>query len=137
MMVCIDKATALRMYDKVRAYWNVHLEHVRKQLMTAAEEDRDSLESTIRYMETTDMAVIVSQAQNEVADMAEKGLDIVPHRQRLLSEDIDEKFKDPDNRLRLVFVAMWMTGFDVPSCSTLYLDKPMKILHLDANHCPG
>jgi type I restriction enzyme R subunit len=21
---------------------------------------------------------------------------------------------------------MWMTGFDVPSCSTLYLDKPMR-----------
>lgn len=127
MVVCIDKATAIRMYDKVRAYWNVHLEHVRKQLITAAEEDRDSLESTIRYMETTDMAVIVSQAQNEVADMAEKGLDIVPHRQRLLSEDMDEKFKDPDDRLRLVFVcAMWMTGFNVPSCSTLYLDKPMR-----------
>jgi type I restriction enzyme R subunit len=29
--------------------------------------------------------------------------------------------------LRLVFVcAMWITGFDVPTCSTLYLDKPMK-----------
>jgi len=28
--------------------------------------------------------------------------------------------------LRLVFVcAMWLTGFDAPSCSTLYLDKPL------------
>jgi type I restriction enzyme R subunit len=31
------------------------------------------------------------------------------------------------NGLPLVFVcAMWTTGFDVPSCSTIYLDKPMK-----------
>ena len=42
-------------------------------------------------------------------------------------ELLDEKFKDSDDPLRLVFVcAMWMTGFDVPSCSTLYLDKPMR-----------
>ena len=78
-------------------------------------------------MTTTDMAVVVSQAQNEVADMAEKGLDIVPHRQRMVHEDMETKFKDSDDPFRLVFVcAMWMTGFDVPSCSTIYLDKPMR-----------
>ena len=33
----------------------------------------------------------------------------------------------PKDPLRLVFVcAMWITGFDVPTCSTVYLDKPMK-----------
>ena len=38
-----------------------------------------------------------------------------------------KKFKDPTNPFRLVFVcAMWMTGFDAPSVSTIYLDKPMK-----------
>src|SRR5439155_15138536 len=40
---------------------------------------------------------------------------------------LDEKFKDPADPLRLVFVcAMWLTGFDAPSCSTIYLDKPMR-----------
>jgi type I restriction enzyme R subunit len=59
--------------------------------------------------------------------MAKKGLDIRPHRKRMVEEDLEQKFKDPDDPLRLVFVcAMWMTGFDVPSCSTLYLDKPMR-----------
>jgi type I restriction enzyme R subunit len=73
------------------------------------------------------MAVVVSQSQNEIEDLREKGLDIIPHRQRMLKEDLDEQFKDPDNPLRLVFVcAMWITGFDVPTCSTLYLDKPMR-----------
>src|SRR5262249_46282659 len=39
----------------------------------------------------------------------------------------DEKFKDTEDPLRLVFVcAMWLTGFDAPSCSTVYLDKPMR-----------
>ena len=33
----------------------------------------------------------------------------------------------PDDPFRIVFVcAMWLTGFDAPSCSTLYLDKPMR-----------
>jgi type I restriction enzyme R subunit len=45
----------------------------------------------------------------------------------MVSEDLDKKFKDPKDQLRIVFVcAMWMTGFDVPSCSTMYLDKPMR-----------
>ncbi len=73
------------------------------------------------------MAVVVSQGQNEVEDLQDKGLDIVPHRQRMLKEELDEKFKDENDPLRLVFVcAMWITGFDVPTCSTIYLDKPMR-----------
>jgi type I restriction enzyme R subunit len=43
------------------------------------------------------------------------------------AEALDEKFKDPDDPLRIVFVcAMWMTGFDAPSVSTIYLDRPMR-----------
>jgi type I restriction enzyme R subunit len=71
--------------------------------------------------------VVVSQGQNEVEDLKAKGLDIVTHRQRMLKDSLDEKFKDPASELRLVFVcAMWITGFDVPTCSTIYLDKPMR-----------
>lgn len=45
----------------------------------------------------------------------------------MLREDLAEDFKKPDSELRLVFVcAMWITGFDVPTCSTIYLDKPMR-----------
>jgi len=59
--------------------------------------------------------------------MKKKGVDILPHRMRMVNEDLDKKFKDPDDPFRIVFVcAMWMTGFDVPSCSTIYLDKPMR-----------
>src|SRR2546430_286838 len=73
------------------------------------------------------MALIVSPGQNEIEQMVELGLDIVPHRQRMNKEPLDERFKDPDDPLRIAFVcAMWMTGFDAPSCSTMYLDKPLR-----------
>ena len=127
MMVCIDKATAVRMYDKVQAHWKAEIARLRDELGPAQGDAREALIARIRLMETTDMAVVVSQGQNEVEDLKAKGLDIVPHRQRLLKEALDEKFKDEADPLRLVFVcAMWITGFDVPTCSTMYLDKPMR-----------
>ena len=120
MVICIDKATAVRMYDKVQKHWQKHLVVLRAEPSTVESEKR------IAWLEETDMAVVVSPGQNEIAELAAKGLDMRPHRQRMNSEDLETKFKDPHDPFRLVFVcAMWMTGFDVPSCSTLYLDKPM------------
>jgi type I restriction enzyme, R subunit len=85
------------------------------------------LQQRLDVLMTTDMALIVSAGQNEVEQMKSLGLDIVPHRQRMNTEALDERFKDPKDPLRLVFLcAMWLTGFDVPSCSTIYLDKPMR-----------
>lgn len=127
MMVTIDKATAVRMYDKVQKHWAEHLAELRAALPSASKEDRPPLEAKIAFMAETDMAVVVSQAQNEMKNLAAKGLKIAPHRTRMVKEDLDEKFKDAKDQLRLVFVcAMWITGFDVPTCSTIYLDKPMK-----------
>jgi type I restriction enzyme, R subunit len=127
MMVCIDKATAVRMYDKVQAHWKAEIARLKAALASAQGDAREALIARIHLMETTDMAVVVSQGQNEVEDLKKKGLDIVPHRKRLLDDDLAENFKDEKNDLRLVFVcAMWITGFDVPTCSTIYLDKPMR-----------
>ncbi len=127
MVICVDKATAVRMYDKVQAHWEKYLEELKQKVATAPADKHDAIVEKIAFMETTDMAVIVSQAQNEIADLKAKGLDIVPHRQRMLKEDLEEAFKDEKNPLRIAFVcAMWITGFDAPACSTIYLDKPMK-----------
>ena len=128
MVVSIDKATAIRMYDLVQKHWKVYLEELMARRSKASNPvNRAVLDDQIAYMSETDMAVVVSQAQNEMARMKEKGLDIVAHRKRMLNEKLDAKFKDPDDPFRIVFVcAMWMTGFDVPSCSTIYMDKPMK-----------
>ncbi len=133
MVVSIDKATALKMYDKVRKHWLAEQERVERELakltkFTASDPDKvRELNERLARLKTVDMALIVSAAQNEVEQMAKLGLDIVPHRQRMNAEPLDEKFKDPDDPLSLVFVcAMWLTGFDAPSCSTIYLDKPMR-----------
>jgi type I restriction enzyme R subunit len=128
MVVSIDKATAVRMYDKVQKHWQRYLENLRKQLSkTDYDVEREELEEKIGFMAETDMAVVISQSQNEIEEMKKKGLDILPHRRRMVKEDLDTKFKNADDKFRIVFVcAMWMTGFDVPCCSTIYLDKPMR-----------
>ena len=128
MVVSIDKATAIRMYDKLQAHWKDYIETLTKELASIRDElAKAEINKKIDYMKKTDMAVIVSQSQNEVEDMRAKGLDIASHRRRMLTEDMDKKFKDENDPFRIVFVcAMWMTGFDVPSCSTIYLDKPMR-----------
>lgn len=127
MFVAIDKATAVRMYDKVKEQWRVLLMSEEKRLRTAPVEAQEALTKRLTWMRAVDMAVVVSQSQNEVADLKAKGLDILPHRERMQKENLESKFKDADDPLRLVFVcAMWITGFDVPTCSTVYLDKPMK-----------
>jgi type I restriction enzyme R subunit len=131
MVVSIDKATALRMHDKVRAHWAAETARVQKELghydLPAA--SRATLTQRLEVLNTTDMAVIVSPGQNEIGQMKKLGLDIESHRRRMNESQpgLDERFKDVDDPLRLVFVcAMWLTGFDAPSCSTVYLDKPMR-----------
>ena len=128
MFVAIDKATAIRMYDKVRRHWGEMLAREEKRVAAMADAvERAALQEQLDWLRATDMAVVVSQSQNEIALMTKRSLDIEPHRRRLVKEDLDEKFKAPEDPLRLVFVcAMWITGFDVPTCSTIYIDKPMK-----------
>lgn len=129
MVVSIDKLTALKMYSKVQAEWKAET----KRVIAALErpgiggKEREALQTRLSLLMDTDMAVVVSPGQNEIQMAKAKGFDILPHRERMVKEDLETKFRDPDDPFRLVFVcAMWLTGFDAPSCSTLYLDKPMR-----------
>jgi type I restriction enzyme R subunit len=129
MVVSIDKATALRMHAKVCRLWDEEIVRVSKDLAgyQLDPEITAELEARLKILQETDMAVIVSPGQNEIDQMQKLGLDIRPHRERMNAEELDEKFKETEDPLRLVFVcAMWLTGFDAPSCSTIYLDKPMR-----------
>ena len=143
MVGSIDKATALRMHYKVLKYWEearAEAQHELGQLtyQVGGEQSADQalrdlklaeLKARLNAINSTDMALIVSPGQNEIEQMRSLGLDIVPHRKRMNESQpgLDERFKDPGDPLRVVFVcAMWLTGFDAPSCSTVYLDKPMR-----------
>ena len=132
MVVSVDKFTAVKMYDKVQHYW----EEEKKQLIkdrnaAATKEERDEITARLDYMNNVEMAVIISEDADEEKKFAEQGLNIKPHRDKMNKivdgVDIEDRFKDKNDPLQLVFVcAMWLTGFDVPNLSTLYLDKPMK-----------
>lgn len=133
MVISVDKYTAVRMYDKVQRYWTEEKKKLTEERSRAAtKEERDRIKAILDFMNSTEMAVVVSEEADENKKFAEKKLDIRTHREKMNritpeGEDIEDRFKNPNDPLRLVFVcAMWLTGFDVPSLSTLYLDKPMK-----------
>ena len=129
LVVSIDKATAVRTFDKVNRFWTERLERNQQALLNGAltPERTDLLAREISFMRNTDMAVVISQSQNEIAEMAARGLDIKPHRKRMVEERLEDKFKNAEDPFRIAFVcSMWTTGFDVPSLSTVYLDKPLR-----------
>lgn len=133
LVISVDKFTAVKMYDKVQYHWKEAIKDLRKQISQTFDRDENArLTQMLDFMRSTEMAVVISEEADEEKKFAEQKLDIKPHRQRMNQvdengHDIEYQFKDKNNPLRLVFVcAMWLTGFDVPSLSTLYLDKPMK-----------
>ena len=129
MVVSIDKITTVRTFEKVQRLWTKRLERDEGELRKGGltPERAELITKEIAFMRGTDMAVVISQSQNEIADMAARGLDIKPHRKRIVEEDLEAKFKNAQDPLRIAFVcAMWTTGFDVPSLSTVYLDKPLR-----------
>lgn len=133
MVVSVDKYTAVRMYDKVKHYWKEEIKELtRERNIASSKEKRDEISFVIEYMNNVDMAVIISEEDDEETKFARQGLDISEHRKKMKEitsegKDIEDRFKDANDNLQLVFVcAMWLTGFDVKSLSTVYLDKPMK-----------
>jgi len=130
MVVSLDKKTTFRMYDKVQEEWKKYIAKLRMDLSRANDKrEKGKIMAKLEMHENVDMAVMVSLGnnQNEIADMAEYEIDVAPIRGRILEGNLEDKFKKADSNLRIVFVcAMWLTGFDVPNLSTLYLDKPLK-----------
>lgn len=133
MVISVDKFTAVKMYDKVNYYWKEEIKKLNAQItQTTDTAEKLRLRDIVNYMRKVEMAVVISGEDDEEAKFAAKGLSVKPHRDRMnrVDEngfDIEDNFKDSNHPLQLVFVcAMWLTGFDAPSVSTLYLDKPMK-----------
>jgi len=128
MFVSYNKVTCVRMYNYVQEYWQREIKTLEQAIEKCkSQQEVQEMQRKLEWMRETDMAVVVSQEQNEIQTFQKWGLDILPHRERMEKEELDKKFKDGDSRLRIVFVcAMWLTGFDVKTLSCLYIDKPMK-----------
>ena len=128
MFVSYNKVTCVRMYNYVQEYWQKEILQLEQSIEKCdSQQEQQEMKRKLEWMRETDMAVVVSQEQNEIQTFQKWGLDIKPHRERMEKEELDKQFKDADSRLRIVFVcAMWLTGFDVKTLSCLYIDKPMK-----------
>jgi type I restriction enzyme R subunit len=151
MVVCIDKITCARMYQRIMPLWRAKAAQLRvdaetkgAQAATTADEQARAvlldmagkLRAQADWLDQTIVEIIISEAQNEVADFKKWGFDIIPHRGLMKQGfetsdgkrvDVETAFKTPEHPFRVAIVcAMWLTGFDVESLSTLYIDKPMK-----------
>jgi len=133
MVVCVDKFTAVKLYDKVTRLWKEEIKKLNSAIKETPEISKKlALKKIVDYMRTVEMAVVISEDADEVEKFKKEGLSISPHRQRINKiddngADIEDNFKDENHPLSLVFLcSMWLTGFDVPCVSTMYLDKPMK-----------
>ncbi len=135
MVISIDKFTTIRMYDLVQQYWREEIINLRKRERIARSEDeKQRIKETIEYMNWVDMAVVISYngSEEEKKAFEAKGLDITPHIRKMQTlddngHDLEYRFQEiPDDPFQLVFVcSMWLTGFDSPTLSDLYIDKPM------------
>lgn len=133
MVVSVDKFTSVKMYDKVQKFWMEEMRKIQGLIFKAKNDaEKEKYQTTLNFMKKVEMAVVISEEAGEEEKFKGMGLDIKPHRQKLNAvdengHDVEFKFKDADDNLQLVFVcAMWLTGFDAPTVSTMYLDKPMK-----------
>lgn len=128
MFVCLNKVTCVRMFDYVKKYWGEEIKALKQQIKkSTSQQEAQELEYKLKWMEETEMAVVISQDQNEMRTFEKWNLDIKTHREKMERRELDKDFKDQDHKLRVVFVcAMWLTGFDVKCLSCLYLDKPLK-----------
>ena len=151
MLVCIDKITCGRMYQRIIPRWQAKLAKVKElipqteaELAVRVEEGQHDaaakklawLQGQAKWMGEALIEIIISEGQNEVADFRKWGVDIIPHRLLMKQGfetpdgkrvDVESAFKNPEHPFRVAIVcAMWLTGFDVECLSTLYVDKPMK-----------
>lgn len=128
MFVALDKPTAVRMYDYVMEYWPEYLQELQTQIDKATDQqDAQDLKRKYNLVATTEVCVVVSSEQNEVDKFRKMNLDIETHRKKMVERNLEKEFKDEENPFRLAIVcAMWITGFDAPCVSTVYLDKPIK-----------
>lgn len=128
MFVALDKPTAVRMYDLIQKHWPIYVEDLKKQIRQATDQQEEqALQRKLKRVEETEVCVIVSSEQNEVDKFRKMNLEIAPHRKKMVDRDLEKEFKDEENPFRLAIVcAMWITGFDAPCVSTVYLDKPIK-----------
>lgn len=128
MLVALDKPTAVRMHELIMKYWPLYIAELKKRIEKSVDQQEEqTLIRKLKKVEETEVCVVVSSEQNEVDKFRKMDLNIEQHRKKMVERDLEKEFKEDENPFRLAIVcAMWITGFDAPCVSTVYLDKPIK-----------
>lgn len=133
MVVSVNKVAAYRTFTAVQEEWAKYLAQLEEILENPRKSARktaaqlDELAEKIAWMRETKMELVISKQQGDKETFEKNGIDIIPYWERTKNVELEKDFKKSDNPFRVAFVcAMWLTGFDVPSLGTLYLDKPLK-----------
>ena len=133
MVVSVNKIAAYRTWKAVEEEWRKYTDELEARLndprktarMTA--ERLQELTDKVAWMKETRMELVISHEQGDIEYFKKFGIDIKPYKQHIRNLELEKDFKKAQNPFRVAFVcAMWLTGFDVPSLGTLYLDKPLK-----------
>jgi len=100
MIVCMSRRIAVKMYDeitKLKPEWH----------------SENKQEGKIK--------VIMTSASTDPLNWQ------IHHTTKEDRRNLAERFKDPEDELQIVIVRdMWLTGFDAPCLTTMYIDKPMQ-----------
>lgn len=119
MFVCYDREIAWMVYKKVKALrpeWFVKRKCAPEY--EGSHLDRDAIE-------IEKIALVCTNGKNDPAEMTAV---IGDSRTR---KAYARAFKDDKSNLKIAIVVdMWITGFDVPSMDTMYLDKPVETHNL-------
>lgn len=113
LVVCLDKITCVKLHDLIEHKWQALAEKLDAQvaeeeaLFAAKGKAPSDLLKTRRahvvWMLATEICVVVSQEQGEVADFAkwknfrDEPLAITPHREKMVKRNLEHEFKKPEN----------------------------------------
>lgn len=123
MFIALDKLTAVKMYDLITYHWRLTIEQLEKEVSRGKYGDQEMLAKSreLQWIKETEICVVVSAEQNEIQKFKKWDLDIEPHRYKMNSEDLEERFKSEKDPFRFVIVcAMWITGFDVRTIHAIH-----------------
>ena len=122
MIVCMNRKIAFNLYQciaELRPEWvAVPGSHYSSAMAMAAEPIALYGNSPLPIEK---MKMVMTYNKDDDSELYE-----ILDRDRMRT-DLDTQFKNPHSNFKIVIVVdMWITGFDVPSLDTMYIDRPLQ-----------
>ena len=116
MIVCSDRQIAFDLLKEIlsiREDWGIPRKAENESELTSEQLDK--------LLPLPKINLVATQGANDPADLY-NACGSKEHRKTL-----DKQFKNNDSNFKIAIVVdMWITGFDVPSLSVMYIDKPLQ-----------